>query len=574
METAWRFAKTYARPYLPWFAAGTVALAVTNGLSVEIPMALARGIDALGRQDPGGAVRSALLVAAMGVLVIGVRTASRLLFFTPGRWIEAALQRDLFDAILRQQPEFFAKLRPGDLTSRLTADVQSARLLFGFTTLGLVNTATAVALTGIQMVRISPPLALAAAAPLLLGFAVTAVAVDRMRDLARRSQEALAALSDAALASFQGIAAIQAFGAQGAALDAFRAPNHDLARASVARAGLRVLIGPLLGLAAAIDVYLLLALGGPRAIAGTVSTGDLVAFVALVGYVAGPLRNMTFTLSVARQAQASIDRLGEVLFAVPNRPDLPHPAAAPRGPPAIELRSLSYRYPGADRDALGDVSIALPPGGVLGVFGPTGSGKTTLVRCLLRLCDPPPRTVLVDGVDVRGVDLDAWRDAAALVPQRAFLFSESVRDNVLLGAPDGGRLDVLVGAAQLRVDVEALPDGVGTVVGEAGLTLSGGQRQRVALARGLAREAHVLVLDDVLSAVDHATEAALIDTLRRSGTRPTTVIVANRCSALRHADVVVVLEAGRKVDAGTHEELVSRPGLYAEAWRRQTEGLG
>jgi ATP-binding cassette subfamily B protein len=281
---------------------------------------------------------------------------------------------------------------------------------------------------------------------------------------------------------------------------------------------------------------------------------------------------MTFTLSVARQAQVSLERLDEVLGAVPRRPDLPEPRPAPAGPMALSIRDLTYRHPGADRDALSGVSVEVPAGEVLGVFGATGAGKTTLVRCLLRLDDPPPGAILADGADIRSIDLDAWRQAAVLVPQRAFLFSEALKDNVLLGAADEGQLDALVDQAQLRVDLAALPDGVGTVVGEAGLTLSGGQRQRVAIARGLARDARLLVLDDVLSAVDHTTEAALIRALRDRPCRPTTVIVANRCSALVHADVILVLDRGRVVARGAHADLVREPGPYAEAWRRQTEG--
>ena len=298
--------------------------------------------------------------------------------------------------------------------------------------------------------------------------------------------------------------------------------------------------------------------------------GELIAFTTLVAFLTGPLRGMTFILSLFKQAQAAVDRLEAVMLPAPDRPDLPHPETAPQTPPALALRDLTFRYPGADEDAISGVSVEVPAGGTLGIFGATGSGKTTLLRCLVRLLDPPPGSVLVDGSDVRRIDLDDWRGSAALVPQRAFLFSESVRDNVLLGAETD--LDDLLRRAQLDVDMASLPQGMESVVGEAGLTLSGGQRQRVALARGLARDCVLLLLDDVLSAVDHATEARLIDELQRSPTSPTTVIVANRISALRHADVIIVLEAGAMVDRGTHEELASRPGPYRSCWQRQSDG--
>lgn len=568
----WKFARIYAVPYLHWYLAGAVALAATNGLSVTIPLYLAEGIDALSLGPAGRptVVWDATVVALMGVLVIGIRTASRLLFFTPGRLVEAAIQRDLFAAILRQQPDFFGRVPPGDLTSRFTSDVQNARLMFGFTALGLVNTITAAFMAGAQLVSLSAWLGLIAFVPLALAFLVTAVAVEHMRASMRENQRLLGVISEHALAGFQGIAAVHAFGAAPALIERFRTTNAAVQRTQIARANMRVAVGPLLGLAAALDVFFVLWLGGPAAIEGTMTAGEIVAFAAIVAYLVAPLRTLTFTLSVVRQASASLERLDEVLSAPPLRPDLPEPEPAPTAPPALRISHLSYRYPGSDRDVLADVSVDVPPRAVLGVFGATGSGKTTLVRCLLRLCDPPPGTVFVDGVDVRSIDLDGWRRAATLVPQRAFLYSETVRDNIVLGRDDVA-LDALTEAAQLRVDLAALPSGLDTTVGEAGLTLSGGQRQRVALARGLARDAVVLVLDDVLSAVDHTTEAALIRTLRERPGCPTTVIVSNRVSALRHADVILVLADGRGVDRGTHPELAARPGPYREACERQDE---
>jgi ATP-binding cassette, subfamily B, multidrug efflux pump len=601
-SSAVALARTYGLPYLPWYLAGVVALLLTNGLSLQIPLYLGRGIDALaaapGAEETGAIVLdAALAVAAMGVGVIVIRTASRLLFFTPGRLIEARVMRDLFAKVLQQQPDFFVHHSAGDLTNRLTSDVQQLRLLFGFTALGFVNTVAAVVLAGVQLVQLSTFLGLLVAAPLLLGFAITTAAVSRLRILMRQYQERLGVINDHALASFQGVAAIHAFGAAPALVARFRGANEALLETQIARSHLRIAIGPLLGLAAAVDLFLVLGIGGPAAVTGDLTAGEVVAFSAIIGYLVGPLRAFTFTWAVVRQASTSLDRLQEVLTAKPHRPDLLERLPPPSVPPALRVQGLTFRYPGADRDALTQVNVEVGAGQVLGVFGATGSGKTTLVRCLLRLLDPPPGTILADGVDVRRIDLDGWRSAAVLVPQRAFLFSESVRDNLLLGADDS-LLEPLVRAVHLEADLAALPQGLDTVVGEAGLTVSGGQRQRVALARGLARDAKVLVLDDVLSAVDPTTEAALIETLvagpvarprdaKASGNRhrasyppsahpraaasPTQIIVSNRVSAIRHADVILVLEEGKVVGRGSHFELAVRPGPYREATLRQED---
>ena len=567
------FVRKYGRRYLLWYAAGTLLLGATNWLSVTIPLYLADGIDALslGEDGRGQVLSAALWVAVMGVIVIGVRSGSRLLFFTPGRLVEAEVKHDLFARILEQQPDFHARYPAGDLMSRLTSDVQMVRLLFGFTALGVLNTAIALVMTATQMVNLSSTLAAAVTVPLLIGFAVTLAFVTQFRAIMLRMQEANAALSDFVLAIYQGAATVKAFGGEGAMQRRFSPLNQESLDAQLARARLRVGIGPILSLTASFNIFLLLWYGGPMVIEGELTVGELVAFTTLVTYLTGPLRGMTFILSLFRQAQAAVERLDAVLLPEPKRPDRGISSPAPEAAPQLVLQGLSFRYPNAEDDALADVSVEVPAGGTLGVFGPTGAGKSTLLRCIARLEDPPANTVRANGEDVRHIDLDAWRDAAVLVPQRAFLFSDSVSDNILLG-DDEADLGELLARAQLDVDMAALPHGVDTEVGEAGLTLSGGQRQRVALARGLARTSRVLMLDDVLSAVDHTTESQLIEMLQSLPDRPTTIIVANRISALRHADVILVLDRGKVLASGTHDELAAMDGPYREAWQRQSEG--
>jgi ATP-binding cassette subfamily B protein len=244
--------------------------------------------------------------------------------------------------------------------------------------------------------------------------------------------------------------------------------------------------------------------------------------------------------------------------------------------PHLELRELAFSYPDDPaRTVLEGVSVAIPAGSVVGVFGRTGSGKSTLLNLLARLYNPPPGTVFVDGADVVTLDLEQWRERLAVVPQRPFLFSDSVDSNVSLDEEaDDERVQRAVRLAALEQDLEVLPDGIDTVVGERGIMLSGGQRQRVALARGLYRDADLLILDDVLSAVDHHTEAALIETiadLARGPRAPTVMIASHRLSALRRTDVVLVLDRGRLVDRGAHHELVERPGVYRDTWLAQRQ---
>jgi ATP-binding cassette subfamily B multidrug efflux pump len=569
------FTRRYATAYAPWYVGGCLALAATNGLSVRIPVEVARAVDALGTPQASTIVpHQAVLIGVMGAMVVGVRTLSRVAFFDPGRHIESQVKHDLFARLLRQQPAFMRKHAPGDLVSRASSDLGNIRLLYGFGVLQAVNTVLAVSLAGAQMVRISPILAAWTLVPIVFALVVTQLSIRRLYGILHRIQSEIAAISDHVLSSYQGVATVQAFGAESAFVARFDAKNDAYLRTSLQRATLRTVLGPALALAASLNVFAVLWVGAPLTRTGVLSVGDLVAWGSLVGLLVNPLRGVSFVAQIWKQAQVAVERLGEVMDPEPERPDLPDPKPAPDHPPAIEVRGLSFAYPDQpDALVLDDVSFRIDSGQTLGVLGATGSGKTTLLRCVSRLFNPPAGSVFVNGVDVRTMDLDAWRERMVMVPQRAFLFSESLGDNVLMGLPDEGRLDRMLQLTTLDVDVQQLPQGTATPVGETGIMLSGGQRQRVAIARGLLRPAQqVLILDDVLSAVDHATEHALLETIRGAARRPTTILVSHRISAIQDAALIIVLDGGRVVDHGTHDELVRRPGFYRETWERQSEG--
>jgi ATP-binding cassette subfamily B protein len=568
------FARQIVVTYWPWYLLGIVALMFTNWLTVTIPLYLAEAIDAV-TSGPEGvkiAAANAGTIAAMGLAMMGVRTLSRVAFFTPGRLAESAAKRGLFTRILEQQPTFLRAWSAGDLVSRASSDVNSLRLLAGFGLLQAVNVVVVLAFTLTQMVRLSWVLTLWVSIPLAIGLLLTQVSIRWLFVLLRRLQEEIAKLSDAALSSYEGIPTVQAFVAEGAFEKRFQDIDRQYRRTTIQRAAIRSLVSPVLNLAALLDVFLLLWIGGGMVIEGAMTAGELVAFTSLVAVLASPLRGLGFLLAIIKQAQASLERIGEVVDPPVDRPDREAGPVLPgEAPPGLEIRDLTFCYPDAGSPALTGVSLQVPAGGTLGLFGATGSGKTTLVRCIARLYNPPPGTIFVDGVDVRHLDLEAWRRSAVLVPQRAFLFSETLKDNLLLGDDRPGRLEEALRLAALEQDVAALPQGVDSQVGEAGVMLSGGQRQRSALARGLLRDPRVLMLDDVLSAVDPETEARLITAIRERARRPTTVLVANRIGALLHADVIVVFDHGRVVDQGTHAELITRPGPYQETWLRQSE---
>ncbi|MDP2317590.1 MAG: ABC transporter ATP-binding protein [Pseudomonadota bacterium] len=565
----------YVRPLAWWYVVGTFLVVLTNGLSVRVPVEMAHGLDALRAGAPG--VRDAAIhIGLLGVAIIATRTLSRVLFFTPGRHAEFALREDLFAHLLRLQPDFYAKYTTGDLLSRATSDVTFARAFAGFALLQGINVVAALFMAVGQMLLISPTLTLACAVPVAVSFVVVRGGVGRMFDMQRQAQAQLAALSDDLLGSLQGVATVQAFCVEETFVARLLRHASALRASNLAMARLRALVFPVLTVAGGVCVFLLISLGGDMVLAGRLTAGQIAAFIALVAYLLVPLRLLGVLLPVFQRSEASLERIYTVLDAVPDRPDagraLPLPVGATG--PTIELRHLSYAWPDApERKVLDDVDVVLPGGATIGVFGRTGAGKSTLLRLLARLDNPPPGTVFVDGVDVTRVDLPDWRHRITMVPQAPFLFSESIEENVGLGA-SGEAIRTAVAAASLSVDLKALPDGLGTVVGERGISLSGGQRQRVALARGLVRDTDVVLLDDVLSAVDHHTERELLAMLRErraDGRTPTRIIVSHRLSALEQADMVLVLDEGRLVDQGTHAELLARPGPYRDAWSAQRE---
>lgn len=562
-----RFFREHVIGLWRWYLPGTLAVVLTSWLGVQVPSTMAHGLDLLRAGQPGVA-EDALLIGIIGLVVMVVRTLSRVWFFTPGREAESAVRDRFFAHLLRLQPNFYARYPTGDLLSRATSDVTFARALAGFALLQGANAVGSLVMGTWKMVSLSPSLTLGVAVPCVLAYLVVSWATPQLMTLQRASQKQLGELSDELLGSFQGVATVQGFCVEEvftARLDAraaaLRASNLQMTR-------LRILAFPLLTVAGGVATWSLLALGGGAVSAGRITAGELAAFVALVGFVIMPLRMFGWLLPVFQRAEASLERIYTVLDEPVDRPDTATRLPAPSVGPAITLRCLGYAFPDApDRKVLADVSCEIPAGATVGVYGRVGSGKSTLLKLLARLQNPPEGTVFINGVDVRRLDLDLWRRAVCMVSQTPFLFSESVEENIGFGA-SRAEVAAAAAAASLGPDLEALPGGLDTVVGERGISLSGGQRQRVALARGLLRGASVVLLDDVLSAVDHRTEGELLETLAARSTA-TRLIVSHRLSALVHADLILVLDEGRLVDQGTHESLLQRPGPYREAWQAQ-----
>lgn len=570
------FLRRYAGKYVHVYAAGVGFLLATNWLTVWIPQLQKQVFDQLGDPRKLGEVQhTAQLVAAAAVTVIVVRTLSRVLFFNPGRTIEYRIRNDMLARLLGLSPAWYRQHSVGDVMSRAADDATYVRALIGFAVIMLLNSVLAAVMAVAQMLATDPVLTLACALPMVGSVLIMRRGAAWMFLRMRQTQEAQGALSSVVLESYKGISAIVQTAAEPSFEARFDAANERYTRLNLSASAVRTFVLPVVSVVGNVCVFLLLWLGGERVVQGRLTVGDIAAYASYIAVLVAALSSVGWVIGVLQRGLVSLRRVWEVLDEPSDLPvgDQPLPA----GGLSLEVRNLTVHHADAP-DAppvLRDVSLVLGPGKVLGVFGPVGAGKSTLLSVLSRLTPPPRGTVQLGGVDLLDVASDDLRAAVAVVPQEPFLFSRSVRDNVGFVDPpdaiDDARVTAAVSDAQLEGEVRRLQDGLQTVVGERGLTLSGGQRQRLQLARALYRGWRLILLDDVLSAVDHETESRLLGVLRSAiaSKQASAVIVSHRLTALAHADEIVVLEEGQIVARGSHTELLAQGGRYAEVWAAQ-----
>jgi ATP-binding cassette subfamily B protein len=553
------------------YAVGVGLLVATNACALLIPWVTKDVIDALSDPVRSGATRSTVLAAALAVAALAIaqavaRIASRLVLLGAGQRVEAAIRGDLFDAFLRLEPAFYQSRRTGDLMSRATNDLQSVAMLIGFGLLSLVNTAIVYAGTLAAMLRLDVWLTLAALAPFPLLAGVARRFNARAHADALAVQEQLARLSDKAQENLSGMPVVRAYTLAPREIEEFNRLNREHLARVLRQTRTQGLFSPLLAITSGIGALVVLWIGGGAVLEGRLSLGALVAFSGYVAYLAWPTMALGWVLAIVRRGFAAFGRVTEILDTPPGIVDALAPAAPARG--EVEVRRLTFRY-GPDRPpALHDVSLRIPAGSSVAIVGPTGSGKTTLAMLLPRLWDPPPGTVFIDGQEIHAIPLRDLRASIGLVPQEAFLFSRTLRENIAFGEPDAG-VEAAARVAGLLPDVGRLPRGWDTLVGERGLMLSGGQRQRATLARALLRDPRILVLDDAFAAVDAETEAGILEHLLDRIRGRTTLVITHRLRVAALLDRILVLDGGRLVEDGTHADLLGQGGLYARLWRRQ-----
>ncbi|MEP7175209.1 MAG: ABC transporter ATP-binding protein [Gemmatimonadales bacterium] len=564
----------YLRPYRREYALGMTLVVVSNFFTTLGPKFIEHGIDALRTGGGFQAVRTAVGLLLAVALVGGVgRYGMRQLLNSGSRRVETDLRDQLYRHLQRMSAEFYDRYPTGDVMARTTNDLLAVRMVAGPAMMYLMDTTMRALLIAPAMAAINMRLTLLALLP-LLGLPVVMVSLgQRIHRRSQAIQEQFSELTSHAHENLSGVRVVRAYRQERAETAGFERLSDDYLDRNLSLARVQGLFYPVLGLLGGLSGLVVLYAGGRLVMAGSVSVGEFVAFGVYLAMLVWPMIALGWAVNLVQRGAASMGRINQlfrepVAIAEPAEPAVLPPA---RGGRSVEFRDVWFAYPGArERGAvLQAISFRVEAGRSLAVVGATGSGKSTLVDLLVRAYDPDRGAVLLDGVDIRRLPTGRLRAAIGFVPQETFLFSETLRDNVLLGAPDDGRLERVAEVAQLTEALPALPDGYDTMLGERGINLSGGQQQRRAIARALAQEPPVFVLDDALSAVDAHTEAKILGALRGALAGRTSIVVSHRLAAVRDADRILVLDEGRIVEEGAHAELIARGGRYWELLRRQ-----
>jgi len=559
----------FLRPYRKQLWGSLVFAWLAMGMTVLIPLLIGNTINEIvaGSKGHSHAPLLPLAVAILGaaILRVGLTVVRRLVAGKVSLAVEFDLRQRFYSHLQSLELGFFDTQQTGQLMSRATVDLQSIRFFLGYGLIFITQNLLTITLAAAVMLVLNPGLALIALAPAPIVIYTAARYNKVSRPALQEVQQRIAELTAEAEENVSGIRIVKAFAREEHQLHRFRRAISRVFDQSIYSTKLQAFFSPIIGLLPQLGTAAVLLVGGRQVINGSLSVGELTAFYVYLAMLTAPMRMLGIAMGMSQRAIASGNRLFEILDREPQIKSPPGAPPLPVGGGEVEMRGVTLRYDGSG-PALTDIDLDVAPGKTVALVGPSGAGKTSLVALIARLYDPSEGAVLVDGADVRSVDVTSLRSEIAFVADESFLFSASVAENIAYAHPEATRVQIEEAARRAQADVfiRDLPDGYETRVGERGLTLSGGQRQRIAIARALLADPRVLILDDATSSVDARTERAIKRGLREVMEGRTTFIIAHRLSTISLADEIVVIDGGRIVDRGTHDELMKRCSFYSE----------
>jgi ATP-binding cassette subfamily B multidrug efflux pump len=566
----------YYRPYRGSFASGLLLVLISTAIGSVIPWFLEKAIDAIRAGSSMSAVwRFSGLIVASAIVGGVLRYLMREVINGMSRRIEYDLRNDLFKRLTTLDAGFYASMRTGDIMARLSNDLGAVRMAAGPAVMYLANTICGGLFALGFMLRISPQLTLLAMIPLIMLPAITMKMGKAIHDRFESVQEHFSTLTTRAQENLTGARIVRAYRQEQAEIERFGLLNDEYLTRNMALVRLWGTMNPLFELFGGLGAAVVLAMGGMLAVRGTITVGEFVAFGLYLTMLTWPLIALGWVVNLFQRGDASMGRLFDILDARSSiGPDEPlrhlPPASSGR---TIEFKNVGFHYPAQEgsppRWVLRNVTFIVHSGATLGIVGATGSSKSALMDLLPRLHDPQEGEILIDGIPIKHIPLHELRAEMGIVPQESLLFSDTIDANLSYGTLDREKGRHAAETAQLARTISEFPGGYDTILGERGINLSGGQKQRAALARALARDPAIVLLDDALSAVDTGTEADILRALNSTLVGRTSLIASHRISGIRQASWIVVLEEGRIVEQGRHDDLIELGGRYATLLRRQ-----
>lgn len=564
----WFFAENWKR-----YTIAISLLMVTNVIEVVPPWLLGESIDAIYQQTLTSQLLMTFLLALLGVTVLNYLSnfVWQYQLFGGAYVIEKQLRSRLMKQFLRMTPSFYEKNRTGDLMARATNDLKAVSTTAGFGILTLIDSSLYMLTILVTMgILVSWKLTLVALLPLPILAIIMQILGKRIHEKYMKAQDAFGDMNDGVLEAVAGVRVIRAYVQERASEKQFADMTEDVYAKNMEVEKIDALFNPITKVLTGVSYMIGIGYGAYLVSQQQMTLGDLVSFNVYLGMIIWPMFAIGELINVMQRGNASLDRVQETLDYEEDVKDASHPVTIHQ-PGRIGFNKVKFQYPQSSSVNLSDINLQLEQGQTLGIVGKTGSGKTTLIKQLLREYPAGEGTISLAGIPIEDQTKDQVRNWIGYVPQDHVLFSRTVRENILFGHPEGTEEDIetAIRLSHFQKDLQLLPQGLETLVGEKGVALSGGQKQRISIARALIKNPEILLLDDSLSAVDAKTEARIIENIQQERQGKTTIITTHRLSAIQHADWIIVLDDGVMIEEGTHEDLLENEGWYKEQFDRQ-----